>query len=116
MLRYNADGTVFRWEYNAEVARVQLYRLIARLDLPLCFGEFDAFEDYIKTAHNPRHTNVSRQTTTRDMDKYFKQKHAKIVEKLKSASSVALTSDIWNGNVRKTTLVLLHIMFLRTSS
>ena len=73
MLRYNADGTVFRWEYSAEVARVQLCRLIARLDLPLCFADCDAFDDYIKTAHNPRHCNVSRQTTTRDMEKYFKE-------------------------------------------
>lgn len=84
VLRYNPDGTVQMWEYSVEVARNELCRLIARLDLPLCFGESDAFEDYIKTAHNPRHANVSRQTTTRDMDKYFKEKHAKILEKLKS--------------------------------
>jgi len=101
VLRYNPDGTVQMWEFSAEVARIELCRLIARLDLPLCFGESDAFEDYIKTAHNPRHANVSRQTTTRDMDKYFKEKHAKILEKLKSASRVALTSDIWNGNAKK---------------
>ncbi|KAJ1288909.1 hypothetical protein BS78_02G124400 [Paspalum vaginatum] len=101
VLRYNPDGTVQMWEYSAEVARIQLCRLIARLDLPLCFGESDAFEDYIKTAHNPRHANVSRQSTTRDMEKYFKEKHAKILEKLKSFSYVGLTSDIWNGNVKE---------------
>jgi hypothetical protein len=99
MLRYNADGTVFRWEYSAEVARVQLCRLIARLDLPLCFADCDAF-DYIKTAHNPRRCNVSRQTTTRDMEKYFKERHAIVAEKLKSVTSVALTSDIWSGNAK----------------
>jgi hypothetical protein len=64
MLIYNVDGSVFCWEYSVEVARVQLCRLIARLDLPLCFADCDAFDDYIKTAHNPRHCNVSRQTTT----------------------------------------------------
>ncbi|WVZ61919.1 hypothetical protein U9M48_011726 [Paspalum notatum var. saurae] len=101
VLRYNPDATVQMWEFSAEVSRIELCRLIARLDLPLCFGESDAFKDYIKTAHNPRHANVSRQTTTRDMDKYFKEKHAKILEKLKSASCVALTSDIWNGNAKE---------------
>jgi hypothetical protein len=98
MLRYNVDGRVFRWEYSVEVARVQLCCLIARLDLPLCFADCDAFDEYIKTAHNPRHCNVSRQTTTRDMEKYFKERHVIFAEKLKSVTSVALTSDIWSGN------------------
>ncbi|WVZ90206.1 hypothetical protein U9M48_036529 [Paspalum notatum var. saurae] len=111
VLSYNPDGTVQMWEFSAEVARIELCRLIARLDLPLCFGESDVFEDYIKTAHNPRHANVSRQTTTRDMDKYFKEKHAKILEKLKSASCVALTSDIWNGNAKEVYLsVVAHFV------
>ena len=52
MIRYNVDGSVFRWEYSAEVARVQLCRLIAILDLPLYFFDCDAFDDYTKTAHN----------------------------------------------------------------
>jgi hypothetical protein len=66
MLRYNVDGIVFRWKYSDKVARVQLCRLIARLDLPLCFADCDAFDDYIKTAHNPRHCNVSRQQHCRE--------------------------------------------------
>ncbi|WVZ50989.1 hypothetical protein U9M48_002185 [Paspalum notatum var. saurae] len=101
MLRFNADGTVINLEYSADVARVQLCRLIARLDLPLCFGESEAFEEYIKTAHNPRHVNVSRQTTTRHIKKYFKEQHAKLAERLKSVSCVALTSDIWSGNAKE---------------
>ena len=101
MLRFNADGTVINWEYSADVARVQLCCLIARLDLPLYFGESEAFEEYIKTAHNPRHVNVSRQTTTRDIEKYFKEQHAKLAERLKSVSCVALTSDIWSGNAKE---------------
>jgi hypothetical protein len=64
------------------------------LDLPLCFVDCDAFDDYIKTAHNPRHCNVSTQTTTRDMEKYFKERHAIVAEKLKYVTSVALISDI----------------------
>ncbi|WVZ58765.1 hypothetical protein U9M48_008997 [Paspalum notatum var. saurae] len=89
MLRFNADGNVIKWEY-CEI-----------LDLPLCFGESEAFEEYIKTAHNPRHVNVSRQTTTRDIEKYFKEQHAKLAERLKSVSCVALTSDIWSGNAKE---------------
>jgi hypothetical protein len=101
-LLYAAGGSVFSWEYSPKVARHQLCRFIARLDLPLCFGDCNnAFDDFIKTAHNPRHTNVSKQTTTRDMKKYFKEQHAKVVEKLKFASSIALTSDIWNGNAKE---------------
>lgn len=68
MLKYNVDDFVFRWEYSPKVARQQLCRLIARLDLTLCFGDYDVFDDFIKTAHNPRHSNVSGQTTTRDME------------------------------------------------
>jgi hypothetical protein len=68
MLKYNVDGSVFRWEYSPEVDRQQLCMLIARLDLTLGFGDYDAFDDFIKTAHNPRHSNVSRQTTTRGME------------------------------------------------
>jgi hypothetical protein len=35
-------------------ARSELCRLIARLDLPISFGESDAFQEYITRAHNPR--------------------------------------------------------------
>ena len=71
LLQFNSDGSVANWEYSPEFARVQLVRLIARLDLPLGFGESEAFDDYITTAHNPRFTPCSRQTTTRDLTKYF---------------------------------------------
>jgi hypothetical protein len=60
MIQFNPDGSVWHWEYNAEVARTQLCRLIARLDLPICLGEVDAFEEYIKIAYNPRFASVSR--------------------------------------------------------
>jgi hypothetical protein len=56
------DGTIRNWEYDPEVARVQLVRLLARLDLPLSIGETEAWEDYIRTAHNPRFKIVSKQT------------------------------------------------------
>ena len=89
------------WEYSPEVARTQLCRLIARMDLPLNFGESDAFDEYITIAHNPRFVSVARQTTTRDFAKYFSDCRAKLTESLQSVSSVALTFDIWSGNTKE---------------
>ena len=68
-----------------------MVRLIARLDLPLGFGESEAFDDYITTAHNPRFTPCSRQTKTRDLTKYFTKRRDKLMDTLKIVSSVALT-------------------------
>ena len=62
------------WDYNPVVARSELCRLIARLDLPLGIGETQAWEDYIVLAHNPRFAQVSRQTTTRDLGKLFTER------------------------------------------
>lgn len=50
-----------------QVARTQLVRLLTRLNVPISLGESDAFEEYIKIAHNPRFVRVSRQNTTRDI-------------------------------------------------
>jgi hypothetical protein len=87
---------------NAKVARTQLCLLIARLDLPVCFGETNAFEEYIKIAHNPRFASVSRQTTTRDIVKYYADCRAKLIATLgDGVSSVTLTSDIWSGNAKQ---------------
>jgi hypothetical protein len=100
-LNFNPDGSVRTWEYSLDIARTWLCRLIARLDLPLCIGETDTFEEYITTAHHPRFYRVSRQTTTRDFAKYFNDCRAQLVESLKSVSSVALTSDIWSSNTKE---------------
>ena len=110
-LKFNPDGSVHLWEYKPEVARTELCRLIARLDLPICIGESDAFEEYITTAHNPKFAKVSRQTTTRDFAKYFTERRAQLVECLKSVSSVALTSDIWSDNAKEDYLsVVVHFV------
>jgi hypothetical protein len=37
-----------------DVAIFELYRLIAKLDLPLEIGETDAWKEYIVRVHNPR--------------------------------------------------------------
>jgi hypothetical protein len=52
-LSMNANG-LHNWVYDAARARNELCRLIARLDLPLGVGDTQAWEDYIKNAHNPR--------------------------------------------------------------
>ena len=101
MLRFSADGSVIPWEYSPEVARFELCRLIAREDLPISFGQSPAFVNYIKEAHNPRFVPVSRQTTTRDFYKLFKDRRSVIIDRLNSASSIALTSDIWSGHAKE---------------
>jgi hypothetical protein len=94
LLKYNADGSIKHWEYSPSVARIELCRLIARLDLPLCFGESSAFQEYITRAHNPRFIKSSRQTTARDLIRLFNDRVELLIEVLKHVSSVALTSDI----------------------
>ncbi|XP_066341330.1 zinc finger BED domain-containing protein RICESLEEPER 2-like [Miscanthus floridulus] len=102
-IAFNFDGSVRRWEYSAEVARVKLVRMLARLDLPLMIGETEAFKDYIKTAHNPNFSPVSKQTTGRDLFKYYNEKRDKLMVYLKDnvVSSVAITSDIWSGKAKE---------------
>ena len=98
----NTDGSVSNWEYNPEVARENLCRLIAFEDLLLGFGESPAFEEYIKTSHNPRFTHVSRQTTTRDFKKLYNKDRLKLKENFKTCTfSVSLTSDIWAGRAKE---------------
>ena len=100
-LALNANG-LRNWVYDPAVARIELCRLIARLDLPLGIGETQAWEDYIKRAHNPVFEKVSRQTTTRDMWKLFAEERDLLMKSLlPAASSVCLTSDIWSGNAKE---------------
>ena len=101
MLAYNPNSSVHNWDYKPDVARLELCRLIARLDLLLGIGETQAWEDYIVRAHNSRFVKVSRQTTTRDLSKLFTKRRNMLKNHVLSAvSSVALTSDIWSGNVK----------------
>jgi hypothetical protein len=102
-ISFNPDGTMRNWEYCPMRARSELVRFLARLDVPISMGESDAFEDYIRTAHNPAFVTVSRQTTTRDMVKFFIDRKAKLVELLSSSAvnCVCLTSDIWSGNAKE---------------
>ena len=110
-LQFNPDGSVHTWEYKPDVARKELCRLIDRLDLPLGFGFEDAFEEYIQRAHNSRFARVSRQTTTRDLEKYFLERRFALIECLKSVSSVCLTFDIWSDNVKQDYLsVVIHFV------
>ena len=75
--------------------------MIAREDLPLWFGDFDAFQEYITTTHNPKFVKCSRQTTARDLIKLYNEHVLKLIESFKSVSSVALTSNIWSGKAKE---------------
>ena len=52
-ISFNPDGSMHNWEYYPMVARTELVRLLARLDVSINMGETDAFEEYIRTTHNP---------------------------------------------------------------
>ena len=96
VIQFNSDGSVGTWEYNPEVACTQLFRLVARLDLPLQFGACDAFEEYINVAHNPWFATFSRQTTSRDLVKFYSDCRSKLTECFNSVTFVALTYDIYD--------------------
>ena len=101
-LSYNPDGSVSNWDYNPEFARESLCRLIAAQDLSLGFGETPAFAKFIKTAHNPKFTPVSRQTTSRDLIKYYNAGREKMKDMFTTCTfSVSLTSDIWSGRAKE---------------
>ena len=79
--------------------------------MSLGFGYEKAFEEYIQRAHNPRFVSVSRQTTTRDLEKYFLDRRYSLIECLKSVNSVCLTSDIWSSNAKEDYLsVVIHFV------
>jgi hypothetical protein len=79
--------------------------------LALGFGFEDAFEEYIQHAHNSCFAKVSRQTTTRDLEKYFLEHRHSLIECLKSVSSICITSDIWSGNAKEDYLsVVIHFV------
>ncbi|GJN03479.1 hypothetical protein PR202_ga20931 [Eleusine coracana subsp. coracana] len=80
-LHFDSASNVQRFVYKPMVARTELVRLIARLDLPLNIGEQPAWGDYIRAAFYPDYTHVSRQTTTRDVDTYFDAKQS-VVKKM----------------------------------
>jgi hypothetical protein len=100
-LALNPHG-LHNWKYDPAIARTELCRLIARVDLPLGIGETQAYEDYIKRAHNPQFEKVSRQTITRDLGKLFVERRGVLMNSvLPVASSVFLTSNIWSGNAKE---------------
>ena len=102
-ISFNPDGSMRNWEYCPMRARTELCRLLARVDVPISFGECPAFQEYINNAHNPKFQAVSTQTTTRDLTKMFSDRKSKLVEVLSadSVNCVCLTSDIWSGKAKE---------------
>jgi hypothetical protein len=60
-MNFDSNGDVQRFWYNSSVARSELARLIARLDLPLNICEQPTWKDYIRIARNHNYKHVSRQ-------------------------------------------------------
>jgi hypothetical protein len=74
--------------------------LISRLDLPISFGESDAFQEYITHAHNPRFVKSSRETIERYLIRLFIDCAGQLIEVLKYVSYIDLTSNIWSGKAK----------------
>jgi hypothetical protein len=103
----NPDGSYRNWEYDPHVARTELCRLIARLDLLLQIVDTDAWDDYIQHAQNPRYVRLSRFTTARDLVKPYKEKLKNLKETVfPGVSSICLTSDIWYGNAQEDYIIV----------
>jgi hypothetical protein len=101
-LPLNPHGCFRNWEYDPQVARTKLCRLIPRLDLPLGLADTDAWDDYIQRAHNPRYVRVSRFITARDLVKLYNGKLKNLKDVVfTGVSSIYLTSDIWYGNAKE---------------
>jgi hypothetical protein len=113
VFQFNPDGSARLWEYNADVARSETCCLICRLDLLICFAKSYDFEEYIKKAHNPRFSVVFRQTTARDIKKYYNDACAKLVNTFKTCVYfVVITSDIWSRNAKEYYLsVVIHFVY-----
>jgi hypothetical protein len=75
--------------------------MIARLDLPLGIGAYDAFVDYTKHAHNPRFISICRQTTTRNGFKLFNNTHTFLIDYFNACSTIAILYDICNGYTKE---------------
>jgi hypothetical protein len=82
---------VQRWEYYFSVARTELCCLTTREDLPLYFGESDAYPRFIKS---------SRQTTTRDSINHYNGRMESLIEMLKSSilSRILMIFGLYDTN------------------
>lgn len=49
-LRFNSDGSVRNFTYDANVQRENICRLIVSNEIPLSFGEFKGFIEHNQTA------------------------------------------------------------------
>jgi hypothetical protein len=91
-----------KWECDPQVARTELCRLIAILNLPLRIADTDAWDDYIYCAHNPRYVRLPRFTTARDLVKLYNEKLKNLKDVVfPVVSTICLTSDIWSGNAKE---------------
>lgn len=90
------------WKYFVALARTKLCCLIARLGLSLCFGETNAFQNYIRRAQNPKFVKSSRQTTDRDLIRIYNDRAKQLINILNSfvlfiarTFSICWTTSVW---------------------
>ena len=101
--RVSDDGSVETvsipklWEFNQDVIRKALAKMLIVDELPFSFVERDGFREYCKTI-NPHFFIPSRSTATRDCYKLFIEGRKKLLDIFQNMSSrVCLTTDTWTS-------------------
>ncbi|KAJ0915548.1 putative transcription factor/ chromatin remodeling BED-type(Zn) family [Helianthus annuus] len=85
------------WEFNQEVIRKALVKMLIVDELPFSFVERAGFREFCKVI-NPHFIVPSRATATRDCYGYFIEERRRLVNIFKNMSTrVCLTTDTWTS-------------------
>ena len=85
----------------------KLITIIVKHDIPLRFGEYEAFRDFVNYC-NPLVKHMSRNTLKSEIFKIYNVEKAKAINLLEiNNSRVAITTDIWTAcNQKKGYMVI----------
>lgn len=85
------------WEFNQDVIRKALAKMLIVDELPFSFVEREGFREFMKVV-NPHFLIPSRSTSTKDCYSYFIDERRKFLDMFKTLSSrVCLTTDTWTS-------------------
>lgn len=93
----NDDAIPNLWEFNQDVIRKALAKMLIVDELPFSFVEREGFREFMKVV-NPHFLIPSRSTSTKDCYSYFIDERRKLLDMFKTLSSrVCLTTDTWTS-------------------
>ncbi|CAM0905408.1 unnamed protein product [Alopecurus aequalis] len=92
------DGVSRLWEWDPDVARKALVRMVVLHEFPLSIVEYDGFRKFVKSL-NPSFNMISRRTLKNDITKEFDELKKDLKELFgASKSRISLTMDMWISN------------------